>query len=182
MAYTKQQKETGTLVALALVAGIVWFGFMGKGGVNPISTASAGPYRPIEAQDYSVVLDRLRKAQSTEYKASGRNIFVAAPIKVEAPAPKPVEAPPPQQGPQLPPPPQPPTLPANLKFFGYGTLPSGGPRQAFLLDGDEVRIVNEGDVILNHIRINRIGNDMMEFEDTTTGLRNSTRLEMPPAT
>lgn len=183
MAYTKQQKETGTLVALVLVAGVVWFGFAGKGGVNPISTAAAGPYKPIEAQDYSVVLDRLRKAQSTEYKASGRNIFVAAPIKpVEVAAPKPVDVPSPPVGPQLPPPPPPPTLPANIKFFGYGTLPSGGPRQAFLLDGDEVRIVTEGDVILNHIRINRIGNDMMEFEDTTTGLRNSTRLEMPPAT
>ena len=78
MAYTKQQRQIATLVALVVVAGLVWFVFVGKGGVNPISTVSTGPYKPIEAQDYSVVLDRLRKAQSTEYKPSGRNIFVAA--------------------------------------------------------------------------------------------------------
>ena len=68
-----------------------------------------------------------------------------------------------------------------MKFFGYGTLPSGGYRQAFLLDGDEVRIVSEGDTIQNHIRIVHIGNDRIEFEDTNTGLRNSAVLEMPPS-
>jgi len=69
-----------------------------------------------------------------------------------------------------------------MKFFGYGTLPSGGRRQAFLLDGDEVKIVSEGDTIQNHIRIVHIGNDRIEFEDTNTGMRNSVVLEMPPST
>jgi hypothetical protein len=181
MAYTKEQKELGTLVALIIVAGFVWFFFVGNRAGAPAGLGgTGGPYKPIEAQDYSVVLDRLKKAQTTAYKPSGRNIFVAVPEKpVEAPKPVVVEVPQPV-GPQLPPPPPPPTL--SMKFFGYGTLFSGGPRQAFLLDGDEVKIVSEGDTIQNHIRIVHIGNDRIEFEDTNTGLRNSAVLEMPPST
>jgi hypothetical protein len=179
MAYTKQQKELGTLVALIVVAGLVWFFFVGRGAGTPTGLAGPGQYKPIDVQDYSVVLDRLRRAQTTDYKPSGRNIFVAAPVKpVEVP--KPVEPAHLDQGPALPPPPPPPTL--SMKFFGYGTLPSGGLRQAFLLDGDEVKIVSEGDTIQNHIRIVHIGNDRIEFEDTNTGLRNSVALEMPPST
>jgi hypothetical protein len=180
MAYTKQQKELGTLVGLLLVAGLTWFFFVGKGAGSPTGQTGSDKYQPIDAQDYSVVLDRLRRAQSTEYKPSGRNIFVAVPVKVAEP-PKPVEPPHFDSGPVLPPPPPPPQL--SMKFFGYGTLPSGGgSRQAFLLDGDEVKIVSEGDTIQNHIRIIHIGNDRIEFEDTNTGLRNSAVLEMPPST
>ena len=180
MAYTKQQKELGTLAALIIAAGLVWFIFVGKGAGTPTGPAGPGQYKPIDAQDYSVVLDRLRKAQMTEYRPSGRNIFVAAPVKPVEVAPKPVEPVFVPSGPTLPPPPPPPTL--SMKFFGYGTLPSGGVRQAFLLDGDEVKIVSEGDTIQNHIRIVHIGNDRIEFEDTNTGLRNSVALEMPPST
>jgi hypothetical protein len=179
MAYTKQQKELGTLVALLLVAGLTWFFFVGKGAGSPTAQSGAYKYQPIDAQDYSVVLDRLRRAQSTEYKPSGRNIFVAVPVKAAEPPPKPVEPPHLDSGPTPPPPPPPPQL--SMKFFGYGTLPSGGLRQAFLLDGDEVKIVTEGDTIQNHIRIVHIGNDRIEFEDTNTGLRNSAVLEMPPS-
>jgi hypothetical protein len=181
MTYTKQQKELATLVALIFAAGLVWFFFVGKGSGTPTGPAGPGAYRPIDAQDYSVVLDRLKKAQSTEYKPSGRNIFIAAPVKPVDVAPAaPVEPPHLTVGPVLPPPPPPPQL--AMKFFGYGTLPSGGRRQAFLLDGDEVKIVSEGDTIQNHIRIVHIGNDRIEFEDTNTGMRNSVVLEMPPST
>ena len=67
-----------------------------------------------------------------------------------------------------------------MKFFGLGTLPAPGPRRAFLQDGDDVRIVGEGDTIRNHIRITHIGNDRIEYEDIRTGMKNSTALEMPP--
>jgi len=75
----------------------------------------------------------------------------------------------------LPPPPPPAQLP--MKFFGYGNLPSGGPRRAFLLDGEEVHIVGEGEVVLNHIRITHIGNERIEFIDTITGQPGSNQLE-----
>ena len=48
--------------------------------------------------------------------------------------------------PPPPPPPPDPTLPPNMKFFGYGTVPNGTARRAFLTDGDEVYIVAEGDL------------------------------------
>lgn len=179
MAYTKQQKELGSMMALLIMAGLVWFFFAGKGAAIRTNTAGPLKYQPIDAQDYSVVLDRLKKAQTTEYKPSGRNIFIAVPVKVVEVV-KPVEPPHVDQGPPVPPPPPPPQL--SMKFFGYGTLPSPGPRQAFLLDGEEVKIVSEGDILQNHIRIIHIGNDRIEFEDTNTGLRNSLVLEMPPST
>jgi hypothetical protein len=81
-------------------------------------------------------------------------------------------------GPQLPPPPPKPVLP--WKFFGYGTLPTNGPRRAFFLDGDEVHIVGEGDTVLNTIRITHIGNDRIEYEDINTGMKNSSAMEMAP--
>ncbi len=84
--------------------------------------------------------------------------------------------------PQPPGPPPPAVLP--MVFFGYGMLPAGGARQAFLKEdppGDEVHIVSEGDVVLNHIRILRIGNERIDFEDTITGQRGSKNLEVPPS-
>lgn len=68
-----------------------------------------------------------------------------------------------------------------MKFFGLGTFPNPGPRRAFLQDGDDVRIVGEGDTVRNHIRITHIGNDRIEYEDINTGTKNSTALEMPPS-
>jgi hypothetical protein len=47
--------------------------------------------------------------------------------------------------------------------------------------GEEVHIVSEGDVVLNHIRILHIGNERIDFEDTITGQRGSKNLEVPPS-
>ena len=80
------------------------------------------------------------------------------------------------------PPPPPPPAQLPMIFFGYGMLPAGGPRQAFLKEesGDEVHIVSEGDVLLNHIRIVRIGNERLDFEDINTGQKGSKALEAAP--
>jgi hypothetical protein len=50
-----------------------------------------------------------------------------------------------------------------------------------LQDGEEVRIVEEGETVLNHIRITHIGNDRIEFVDTLTGQHGSNNLEANPA-
>ncbi len=68
-----------------------------------------------------------------------------------------------------------------MKFFGYGNLPSGGPRRAFLLDGEDVLIVGEGETVQNHIRILHIGNESIEFEDTNTHQRGSNPIEASPS-
>ena len=178
MAQTKQQKELIALVALLVVAGLVWFGFFGKNGTG-IASSFPQRYVPINVEDYGKPFSDLENTRATEYKSSGRSIFVAAP-----PPPPPqqvVAAPPPpyeNYGPHVPPPPPRPEL--EMKFFGLGTFPPTGPRRAFLQDGEDVRIVGEGDTVRNHIRITHIGNDRIEYEDINTGVKNSTILEMPP--
>jgi hypothetical protein len=102
----------------------------------------------------------------------------ALPVVEEAKLAGPVKPPFRNYGPQPPAPPPPADLP--MVFFGYGMLPAGGARQAFLKDqsGDDVHIVSEGDVVLNHIRILHIGNDRIDFEDTSTGQKGSKNLEI----
>lgn len=182
MAQTKQAKELIALVALLVIAGLVWYFYFGQAKIGTGTSSPSEGYTPINAEDYSVILKEWTDAQSTQYKPSGRNIFIAgsAPASpTDAGTPKPAKPGFPVQDQPKPPPP-PPIPQLTMKFFGYGTLPSNGPRRAFLLDGEEVHIVSEGDTIQNHIRITHIGNDRIEYEDTETGQKNATNLEMPP--
>jgi hypothetical protein len=180
MAQTKQQKEKIVLVVLLASAGLIWWYFASvKPSTDTVSVS--GNYTPINAQDYTVIFKEMGDTQSTVYKPSGRNIFVAGPAPVAASAaPVAAAAKPSRQYPTVTPPPEPPPPVLSMKFFGYGSLPTSGPRRAFLLDGEEIHIVQEGDTIQNHIRITHIGNDRIEYEDTITGKKNSSNLEMPP--
>jgi len=185
MAQSKQQKEGILLVVLLAVAGLVWYFYFANKQTGP-GVGNTANYAPINIEDYSPILQELHDAQSTEYKPSGRNIFVAgpAPAPVTSTGTKTANATPAEParlpvGPQLPPEFPPPVL--NMKFFGYATVPASGPRRAFLLDGEEVRIVQEGDTLQNRIRITHIGNESIEFEDTVTGKKNKSNLELPPA-
>jgi hypothetical protein len=180
MARTRQQKELIALAVLVVIAGSVWYFHLGR-AATPNSGLSAGNYSPISAQDYNVIINGLAKAQGTEYKSAGRNIFVMGAMPVETARQGPVKEPFRNQGPMPPDPPKPPELP--WVFFGYGMLPAGGARQAFLKENPEdvVHIVSEGDVVLNHLRILHIGNEKIEFEDTNTGLKGSKNLEAAPA-
>ncbi|HET6932791.1 MAG TPA: hypothetical protein VFI45_20870 [Candidatus Acidoferrum sp.] len=182
MALAKQQKEFIVLAVLVVVAASIWYLHLG-GATTPNSGLSAGNYSPIDAQDYGRILIDLTKAQGTEYKSAGRNIFVMGALPAEPGKVGPVKPPFMVYNQPMPPaPPPPPQLP--MVFFGYGMLPAGGARQAFLKEeqGEGLLIVSEGDVVLNHYRILHIGNDKIEFEDTNTGLRNSKNLEAPPTT
>jgi len=179
MAQTKQQKELIVLGVLVLIAGAIWFGYYGRTAKPKSGLAANGQYTEINAQDYGRFIVDLDKTQETEYKSSGRNIFVIGPMPVEQAKQGPVKEPFRNVGPQPPPPPPPAQLP--MVFFGYGMLPAGGPRQAFLKDenGDDVHIVSEGDLLMNHIRILHIGNERLDFEDINTGQKGSKTLEVP---
>jgi len=183
MAQTKQQKELIVFIALALVAALLWF-YYGRERKPASGLTASGQYTPIKAQDYVSILNGLEKAQKTEYKPSGRNIFVIGSMPVDQEQAKAGPVKPPfrvYNQPQPPPPPPPATL--AMTFFGYGMVPAGGPRQAFLKDegGDDVHIVSEGDLLLNHIRILHIGNERLDFEDINTGQKGSKALEAQPA-
>jgi hypothetical protein len=180
MAQKKQQRELIALAVLVVIAGSIWYFHLGGPGTRN-SGVSPNNYTQINALDYGRVIIDLSKTQGTEYKSAGRNIFVmtAVPVAKLGPVKEPFVV---YSQPQPPAPPPPPELP--LVFFGYGMLPAGGARQAFLKEptGDAPPlIVSEGDVVLNHFRILHIGNDKIEFEDTLTGLKGSKTLEASPA-
>ncbi len=184
MADAKQKKELYALAALLTCAALVWYWQFAKPPATAGFSVDNKTYTPINAQDFSGVIEKFGQAQSMEYKSTGRNIFimgaVATPAGPDPNAPKAIIKPPHiNVGPRLPEPPAKPVL--AMKFFGYGNLPSGGPRQAFLLDGEDVRIVSEGDTLQNRIRIVKIGNESIEFEDINTHLRNSNPIEAAPA-
>ncbi len=184
MAQSKQLQERIVLAVLLVVAGLVWFFYFGKTKTASGNVAATGPYTPINAQDYSVIFKELGETQSTVYKSSGRNIFVAGPVAPLPTAPNTLASNTTKPGPlypTVPVPPEPPKPVLPGKFFGYGSLPTNGPRSAFLQEGDDVHIVQEGDIVGNHIRITHIGNDSIDYEDTVTGKKNSSTLELPPA-
>jgi hypothetical protein len=171
----KQQSQVLSLIALLVVATAVW---LWNSRQNP-ATAGASSivgYAPINVDNPAIRWWKLDRVRKTDYRSGGRNPFSA--IAPPPPAPKALR--PGQTGyvpPPPPPPPPDPTLPPNVKFFGYGTIPNGTARRAFLTDGDEVYIVSEGDILLGRFRIVKIGNATIEFEETSSGRQGRAALE-----
>lgn len=64
-----------------------------------------------------------------------------------------------------------------MKYYGYGTIPNGTAKRAFLTDGEDVFIVGEGDTLLGRFRIIRIANTSLEFEEISSQRRNSAPLD-----
>jgi hypothetical protein len=164
------------LVGLVAVAAMVWY-FNSKGRAaiasNVLSVADFS-YKPLGIDNPELQRAKLETSRKTEYKTSGRDLFTGfAPPPPEAPKTEQANIP---QGPVVAPPPPPPALPASMKFFGYGTVPNGTARRAFLADGDEIYIVGEGDTLLGKYRVVKIGNANLDFEEIATGRRGSTNL------
>ncbi len=107
------------------------------------------------------------RTESLVYSGSGRNIFSAIytpPVteikKPIAPARTGPVAPPPPPVPQGPPPPP----PINLKFFGTAKRGSG-QMQAFLLQGEDVYLAAEGDIVARKYKIVSISNNGIRVTD-----------------
>ena len=122
--------------------------------------------------DPTLRLDLLEATRKVEYKGSSRNIFQVYTPPPPPPPPPPVK-PPVETASQPPGPPPPPPIP--LKF--YGTAQSSGrqPRKAFLIDGEEIFIAQEGDTVAKSFKIIRIGPTSIELED----LRSNRRQQLP---
>ncbi len=60
---------------------------------------------------------------------------------------------------------KPPAPPIPLKFYGYANRLSGPARQAFFLDGEDIHINAENDVIRGRYKIIRIGINSATVED-----------------
>jgi hypothetical protein len=176
----KQKRQLAILAGLLIVSAGTWYWGSGAGAIAPKLTAVQKlTYTPLGVENPGLHREKLEASRRTEYKSSGRDLFSesAPPPPV---APKVDPSPQPVQPAPAPPPPLP-TLPANMKFFGYGTVPNGTSKRAFLTDGEQVFIVSEGDTLLGRYRIVRIGNAHLDFEEISTGLRNSVTLQEMPS-
>ncbi len=174
----KQKNQLALLAVLLVVAGSVWYFFYfrtskpsnGTGNVAAVRT-----YQLLGIDNPELHRAELDAAHKAEYKTNGRN-----PFSPEAPLPTAVvatnEPSHPRQTVPLPPVIPPPTLPGNLKFFGYGTVPNGTARRAFFSDGEDVFIVAEGEMLLGRYRIVKVNNTNLEFEEVATGRHNTAPL------
>ncbi|HEY8714357.1 MAG TPA: hypothetical protein VIM00_03205 [Candidatus Acidoferrum sp.] len=168
----KQKNQFILLAVLVVLMSLVWYFNRTKPAVVAGNSAAFQNVQLLAVENPQLHRDKMEAAQKTEYRSAGRNPFSEI-------------APPPQQqpgkkiearlkyGPEQPPPPPPPALPGNMKFFGYGTVPNGTSKRAFLSDGEEVYIVAEGDTLLGRFRIVKINNGNLEFEEISSGRRAS---------
>jgi len=169
----KEKNQIIALIGLLVVGAMVWFWNSHQNPTAAGAGSIAAGYTPMSVENPAIQSWKIGKVQKTEYKSSGRDPFSAV-------APPPPARKVPQPGdtdfvPTPPPPPPPPELPA--KFYGYGTVPNGSARRAFLTDGDEVYIVAEGDTFLSRYRILKIGNATIEFEEISSGRQGKANLE-----
>jgi hypothetical protein len=176
----KQKRELAVLVILVVIAGITWFRYFGREkpeeGTGAVVVAQNNN-QLLSVENPQLHLDKLEAARKTEYKSTGRNIFITFVPPPPPPKDRDKEAPKPIPGPMPDPIPPPPAIPANIHFFGYGTVPNGTSRRAFFTDGEEVYVVGEGDIFLNRFRILRIGNATLEFEEISSGRQGTVPLE-----
>lgn len=169
-----QKTQIAILGGLILLAALVWYLNSTKPAPAAATTSTFQNYQLLAVENPQLHRSLMETAQKAEYHSLGRNPFsaVAAPPQARSNVAK-VHAP---IGPVVPPPPPPPMLPGNMKFFGYGTVPNGTVRLAFLSDGEEVYIVPEGDTLLGRYRILKVNNTTLEFEEIATGQRNTVAL------
>ena len=171
----KQQKQIVALVVLLLAAAGIWYWNSRQSPITASASSIASNYAPMNVDGLTLRGWERETSRKSEYKGSGRNPFSAVP-----PAPPPPPQPKPGDANYIPPPPPPPPraeLPPNMKFFGYGAIPDGTARRAFLTDGEDVYVVAEGDTLLGRFRILKIGNATLDFEDISSHVQGEKNLE-----
>jgi hypothetical protein len=134
--------------------------FKHKGGIDPNTI------------DPKLRLDLLAKVQAVEAAQAVRNLFqfgAAAPVVPAGfkehkiiPGPQVLASLPGAGGPPAPPPPP----PITLKYYGYTAKRVDGPKRAFFLDGDDIFVAAEGDLIKKRYKVVHIGINSAEVEDT----------------
>ena len=107
------------------------------------------------------------RTESLVYSGTGRNIFSL--VYTPPPPPQPKILPPARPNPNAviaPPVPAgpPPPPPINLKFFGTAVR-ANGQRQAFLLNGEDVYLAAQGDIVARKYKILSIGENSIQIED-----------------
>ncbi len=131
------------------------------------------PSDPMQA-DPTLRLDLLVQLHEVKLEGGARNLFQfgAAPLPKTpepkiVPAAKPGVTGPAADAPPPGPPPPPPPPPIPLKFYGYTSqVASASPKRAFFLDGDDIIVAVEGEMIKKRYKVVRIGINSVVVEDT----------------
>ncbi len=133
-----------------------------------IQAHAAQKLESASALDPTLHPEKMLFAETTEYTGNGRNIF----SKNSVPPPPPammviphIEKPiaPVRTGP-APPPPPPPPPPINLKFYGFATE-QNGRKMVFLMEGEDIFVGGEGDIVDRRYRIVQIQPAGVVMED-----------------
>jgi hypothetical protein len=143
--------------------------------------------------DPTLRLDLLAKLQEVKVEGRHRSIFdfsqpeppkpdpkQAAASKTPAPSPlvKPEDKVAEAAKPAEPEKPKAPPIP--LKFYGYLSRPNVPAKRAFFMDGDEIHVVSEGDIVKKRYKIVRIGINSVVVEDTQFNQQQTLPLEEQP--
>jgi hypothetical protein len=125
--------------------------------------------------DPTIKLMLLARVQNVAMEGGARNIFQFGPAIPIAPVtipkvgpitPRPPVAaasPPPVN---LGPPPEPSAPPIPFKYYGYSNVRGETRKRAFFLDGEDVIVAWEGDMIKNRYKVVHVGLRSVEMEDT----------------
>jgi hypothetical protein len=136
--------------------------------------------------DPTLRVDLITRLQKVELSDGSRSLFEfsAAPLpktpepkiipkRVVGPAPPPAD--PSKPGSEVAA--KPPTTPIPLRFFGYTVQARLGNKRAIFLDGDEIHVASEGDVVKKRYKVVRIGVNSVVVEDIEQKNEQTLRLE-----
>jgi hypothetical protein len=121
--------------------------------------------------DPTLDLNLLAQSEDIKYGGNGRNIFVAGSVAT-IPTPKRSGRTDTVQNTISLPPAPPPPPPINLKFFGFANKP-GEAKRIFLVQGEDVFIAGEGDIVDRRYRVVHISNTAVEMEDVLNNNKQS---------
>ncbi len=137
--------------------------------------------------DPTLRTDLLAKVRNVEFAGVQRNIFLFGERKKVVPPPEPTIIAKAQERlealskPAPPPPPAAPVKPAappiQFKYYGFANQPGDVRKRAFLLDGEDILIGGEGDVIKSRYKIIRIGVNSIVVEDMQYNNQQTLRLQ-----
>lgn len=130
--------------------------------------------------DPSLKLDLMARLQQLPAEGGERSLFefgvakpktptpVVAPVKPQTPAaPTSASGGAPGTTPSPASPSKPVVPPVPLKFFGYVAVAQGPSKRALFLDGEDIVVAGENDVIRNRYKVVRIGVNSAVIEDMT---------------
>lgn len=131
-----------------------------------------------ELSDPTLRLDLLAKVQQISVSGDGRNVFqfYEPPVK-PLPKPEPVVTLPPPVNPTPPPPPPPPPLKIPLRYYGFSSVVGSSAKTAYFLDGDDILVAKEGEMVKRRYKVVRIGTNSVVMEDSESKRQQTLPLE-----